>query len=227
MDTLRRYMGVCPQHNVLFDLLTPKETIRVFQAFKGAAGSTEEKEQEMEKILKDTGIWEYRNTRGKNLSGGNKRKLSVAIALCGSSKFVMLDEPTAGMDLQARRNLWNMLRAYRNDRIIVLTTHYMDEADVLGDRIGIMQNGRLVTVGSSLFLKKRYGAGYNFTLEKVKDKEFDLPTVEKYLHDNLSSETKLLSETSDEVSFQVPTECAPKFKRFFEQFDVHMSIMKI
>ena len=83
-------------------------------------------------------MWEDRKTLGKNLSGGMKRKLSVAIALCGQSKFVMLDEPTAGMDLQARHNLWNMLRAYRNDRIIVLTTHYMDEADVLGDRIGIM-----------------------------------------------------------------------------------------
>lgn len=78
----------------------------------------------------------------------------------------MLDEPTAGMDLQARRNLWNMLRAYRNNRIIILTTHYMDEADVLGDRIGIMQDGKLVTVGSSLFLKNRYGVGYNLTVVK-------------------------------------------------------------
>lgn len=120
----------------------------------------------MDKLLKDVGIWEFRNTQGKNLSGGNKRKLSVAIALCGQSRFVMLDEPTAGMDLQARRNLWNMLRSYRTDRIIILTTHYMDEADVLGDRIGIMQDGRLVTVGSSLFLKKRYGAGYNLTIVK-------------------------------------------------------------
>lgn len=89
-------------------------------------------------MLKDSGIYEYRNTLSKNLSGGNKRKLSVAIAMCGNSKFVMLDEPTAGMDLQARRNVWNMLRAYRTGRIVILTTHYMDEADVLGDRIGIM-----------------------------------------------------------------------------------------
>ena len=63
------------------------------------------------------------------LSGGNKRKLSVAIALCGPSKLVMLDEPTAGMDLTARRALWDMLKNYRSNRIIVLTTHYMDEAE--------------------------------------------------------------------------------------------------
>jgi ATP-binding cassette subfamily A (ABC1) protein 3 len=72
------------------------------------------------------------------LSGGNRRKLSVAIALCANSKFVLLDEPTSGMDLSARRGLWEMLKTYKKDRIIILTTHYMDEADVLGDRIGIM-----------------------------------------------------------------------------------------
>lgn len=76
-----------------------------------------------------------------SLSGGNRRKLSVAIAMCGGSKLVLLDEPTAGMDLGARRALWDMLKNYRNDRIIILTTHYMDEADVLGDRIAIMAKG--------------------------------------------------------------------------------------
>ena len=120
-----------------------------------------------------------RNTKAKNLSGGSKRKLSVAIALCGDSKFVMLDEPTSGMDLQARRSLWNMLRAYRNNRIIVLTTHYMDEADVLGDRIGIMAHGKLVCVGASLFLKKRYGVGYNLTMEKTT--QFKNTSIQPYL----------------------------------------------
>ena len=103
--------------------------------------------------MKDVGIWDFRKTLGKNLSGGNKRKLSVAIALCGQSKFVMLDEPTAGMDLGARRALWDMLKNYRRDKIIILTTHYMDEADILGDRIGIMAKGKMMCLGTSLFLK--------------------------------------------------------------------------
>ena len=120
-----------------------------------------------------------KKTWAKDLSGGSRRKLSVAIALCGNSKFIMLDEPTSGMDLQARRALWNMLRAYRAGRIIILSTHYMDEADVLGDRIGIMSHGKLVCLGTPLFLKNRYGVGYNLTLEK-KHKEPN-PMLETFL----------------------------------------------
>ena len=92
-------------------------------------------------MLEDLGIWNKRNALSKNLSGGQKRKLSVAIALCAGSKFVLLDEPTSGMDVSARRLMWDMLREYKRDRIVLLTTHYMDEADVLGDRIGILSSG--------------------------------------------------------------------------------------
>lgn len=165
IEDVRRFMGVCPQHDILFDLLTPLEHLSIFYDFKGAENK-EKKKQDIEKLLKDVGIWDMRNTKAHQLSGGSRRKLSVAIALCGNSKFVMLDEPTAGMDLQARRSLWDMLRAYRNGRIIILTTHYMDEADVLGDRIGIMAQGKIVCLGRSLFLKKRYGVGYNLTMVK-------------------------------------------------------------
>ncbi len=92
-------------------------------------------------MMIDVDVYASKDIEAKNLSGGNRRKLSVAIALIGGSKFVLLDEPTAGMDLSARRKLWNMLKNYKSNRIIILTTHYMDEADILGDRIGIMTGG--------------------------------------------------------------------------------------
>jgi ABC-type multidrug transport system ATPase subunit len=79
----------------------------------------------------------------KTLSGGQKRKLSVGIALIGNSKIVLLDEPSSGMDTTSRRKLWEMLKTQKNGRIIILTTHYMDEADILGDRIGIMAEGKV------------------------------------------------------------------------------------
>lgn len=92
--------------------------------------------------------------------------MSVGIALIGDSKFVVLDEPTAGMDPTARRHLWDMLKDYKQGRILILTTHFMEEADILGDRIGIMVSGRAECCGSSLFLKNRFGSGYTLTIEK-------------------------------------------------------------
>jgi len=86
-------------------------------------------------------LYEERGQLSKTLSGGQKRKLSVAIAMIGNSKIVLLDEPTSGMDLSARRRLWEMLKKNKQGRIVILTTHYMDEADILGDRIAIMAEG--------------------------------------------------------------------------------------
>lgn len=164
MGDMREFMGVCPQHDVLFDLLTPEEHLSIFYDFKG--GDPLKKEEELSRMIKDVGLSIDRAKCSHTLSGGNKRKLSVSIALCGGSKFVLLDEPTSGMDLGARRGLWDMLAAYKKGRIVILTTHYMDEADVLGDRIGIMAKGQLMCLGSSLFLKNRFGAGYRLNLVK-------------------------------------------------------------
>jgi len=176
-DQLRQFMGVCPQHDVLFDLLTPEEHLDIFYDFKGA--DPKKKKAEIEKLMKDVGVDDKRKSMAYQLSGGNKRKLSVAIALVGGSKFVLLDEPTSGLDLSARRQLWNMLKEYKKDRIVVLTTHYMDEADILGDRIGIMNQGKITVLGSSMFLKNKFGVGYNLTMVKDNPKEND--KVETYL----------------------------------------------
>ena len=148
----------------MFDSLTPEEHLNIFYDFKG--GDPTLKTEEISSLIVDLGLSLDKNKQAGSLSGGNRRKLSVAIAICGNSRLVMLDEPTAGMDLSARRSLWDMLKNYRNNRIIILTTHYMDEADVLGDRIGIMSKGKIRCLGSSLFLKNRFGAGYKLTMVK-------------------------------------------------------------
>jgi len=114
------------------------------------------------------------------------------MALCGGSKFVVFDEPTAGMDLSARRQLWTMLKEYKRDRIILITTHYMDEADILGDRIGIMSAGLLSCLGSSMFLKRKFGVGYNITMLKNNSEPntYLLP----YMYYRLGPEVKKLTE---------------------------------
>ena len=148
-----------------------------------------------------------------SLSGGNRRKLSVALALCGNSRLVLFDEPTAGMDLSARRSMWDMLKNYRQNRIILLTTHYMDEADVLGDRIGIMAKGKVVCLGSSLFLKNRYGAGYKLTMvKKFKDRN---RKIQPYL-ERVFGKVEKLSEVSQEITFKINYEQAQNFQSFFQ-----------
>ena len=87
--------------------------------------------------------------------------------MIGNSKIVLLDEPSSGMDTTARRILWEMLKKNKDGKIIILTTHYMDEADILGDRIAIMTEGDVQCIGSSLFLKNRYGVGYNLKISKL------------------------------------------------------------
>ena len=165
MNDVRQFMGVCPQHDILFEMLTPEEHLDIFCEFKGVDRKI--KDQEIKKMLIDVDVYNFKDTLAGNLSGGSKRKLSVAIALIGGSKLVLLDEPSSGLDLSARRKLWNMLKNYKQNRIIILTTHYMDEADILGDRIGIMTGGQVICLGSSLFLKNRFGVGYNLTMVKM------------------------------------------------------------
>ena len=94
-------------------------------------------------MLIDIDLDKQKNQLAKTLSGGQKRKLSVAISMIGNSKVIMLDEPTSGMDALSRRKLWDMLKKNKTGKIIILTTHYMDEADILGDRIAIMAEGKV------------------------------------------------------------------------------------
>lgn len=140
-------------------------------------------------MLEDIDLLDQKDQLSKTLSGGQKRKLSVAIAMIGDSKVVMLDEPTSGMDTSARRRLWEMLKRNKQGRIVILTTHYMDEADILGDRIAIMAEGKVVCTGSSLFLKNRFGVGYNLVIaKKTRD---PAPQIDKFINARISNVKKL------------------------------------
>ncbi|EAT39837.1 AAEL008388-PA [Aedes aegypti] len=164
VENLRNSLGLCPQHNVLFDELTVSEHIRFFSKLKGLDES--KIAEEIDKYLKPLELEDKRNAQSHTLSGGMKRKLSIAIALCGGSKVVLCDEPTSGMDPAARRVLWNLLQREKIGRTILLSTHFMDEADILGDRVAIMADGNLKAVGSPFFLKKRFGRGYRLICVK-------------------------------------------------------------
>ncbi|XP_063925793.1 phospholipid-transporting ATPase ABCA3-like isoform X3 [Zophobas morio] len=205
MDGVRASLGLCPQHNIIFDELTVKEHLYFFSKLKGL--KKEAIKEEIDKYVELLELQPKANAKSSTLSGGMKRKLCVGMALCGNSKVVMLDEPTAGMDPSARRALWDLLQKQKQGRTMLLTTHFMDEADLLGDRIAIMAGGELQCCGSSFFLKKKYGAGYHLIMDKSPACQADKVTqvLQKHIpnihiHGNVGSElTYLLAENQSSV----------------------------
>ena len=197
MDKFRNTLGICPQHDVLFDELTVKEHLNMFATFKGVS---ENLENEVNKTLIDFQLIENQNNLVKNLSAGEKRKLSIAIALVGGSEVIFLDEPSSGMDITSRRRLWEILKRITNNKIIILTTHYMEEASVLGNRIGIMHSGELKCLGSPLFLINRFGKF--ISLRITKNENADDNNIIKFIQNYTKDiEYEILSE---EIIFRIP-----------------------
>ncbi|PAA80698.1 hypothetical protein BOX15_Mlig024875g1, partial [Macrostomum lignano] len=223
MDQIRQQLGLCPQHNVLFDTLTVEDHIYFYGMLKGL--SRAEVAQQVDSFIADVGLQKKKYEISKNLSGGMKRKLSVAMAFVGGSKVVVLDEPTAGVDPHARRSIWDVLAKFRQGRTIILTTHHMDEADILGDRICIINKGRLVCSGSPMFLKKVFGEGYTLTLVKA-SLDFDTDKVLSLVQSEVS-EASLGECTSSEISIKLPYSSVPLLAGLFASLDEKMANLNI
>uniref|UniRef100_A0AAQ4R8J7 P-type phospholipid transporter n=1 Tax=Gasterosteus aculeatus aculeatus TaxID=481459 RepID=A0AAQ4R8J7_GASAC len=188
MDTVRSSLGMCPQYNILFKYLTVEEHILFYSLLKGR--TQEEAQREVEDMLVDLGLPHKRDDEAQNLSGGMQRKLSVAMAFVGGSKVVILDEPTSGVDPYSRRSIWDLLLKYRAGRTVILSTHHMDEADLLSDRIAIISKGQLHCSGSPLFLKNCFGVGFYLTLvRRMKDLKKKEVSVIYYLQDQSVSDS--------------------------------------
>ncbi|TNN68845.1 ATP-binding cassette sub-family A member 3 [Liparis tanakae] len=201
MALIRRSLGLCPQHDVLFDNLTVREHLLFYAQLKGFP--KDKIPDEVDRIIRVLNLEDKRLARSKTLSGGMKRKLSIGIALIGDSKVVMLDEPTSGMDPSARRATWDLLQGEKRGRTILLTTHFMDEADLLGDRITIMAGGELQCIGSPLFLKNKYGAGYHMVI--VKDALCNVSEITRIVHMYVPNAT-VESSAGAELSYILPKE---------------------
>jgi len=156
---LQRRMGVQLQSSSFFERLTAREQLDTFGALYGvAAGRTDE-------MLEQVGLVDKAGTRTEDLSGGQKQRLSIACALIHDPEVVFLDEPTAALDPQARRNLWDVLRTINDSgRTVVLTTHYMDEAEALCDRVAIMDAGRILELDTPAALVRGLDAPVRISL---------------------------------------------------------------
>ncbi|KAL0693630.1 hypothetical protein Bca4012_060810 [Brassica carinata] len=157
MNKVYTSMGVCPQHDLLWETLTGREHLLFYGRLKNIKGSA---------------LTQYKPAG--NYSGGMKRRLSVAISLIGNPKVVYLDEPSTGLDPASRKNLWDVIQRAKQNTAIILTTHSMEEAEFLCDRLGIFVDGALQCIGNSKELKSRYGGSYVFTMTTSSEHEDDV-----------------------------------------------------
>ncbi|KAI1307918.1 Phospholipid-transporting ATPase ABCA3 [Halotydeus destructor] len=160
----RESISLCPQHNVLYDELTVSEHLKLYAAIKGLPWS--ECGPAAVRQASAIQLGESLARTPSQLSGGMKRKLCLGIALIGGSQVVILDEPTSGLDPDARRMIWDVLREVRRERTILLTTHYMEEADALADSIAIMTAGKISCRGTPMYLKNIFSTGYMLRIAK-------------------------------------------------------------
>ncbi|GBM79521.1 ATP-binding cassette sub-family A member 2, partial [Araneus ventricosus] len=153
LKKFQSHLGYCPQFDALIDRLNGREMLMLFGQLRGLTGS--DLHEKVEKLIKMTDLTKHADKQTQFYSGGNKRKLSVAIALIGSPPLILLDEPTAGVDPVSRRKIWNILSQARNNTgaAVLLTTHSMEESEVLCNRLAIMVNGRFRCLGSIQQLK--------------------------------------------------------------------------
>lgn len=209
---VRKQLGMCPQHNALYELLTVEEHLTLFCHLKTVPRS--EVAAQVSMLLADTGLVAKRHAPSKSLSGGMKRKLSIGMALAGGSRVIALDEPTAGVDATSRREIWHLLAGKKAHRTILLSTHFMDEADVLSDRIAIIAEGRLTAIGTSMSLKRHFADGYLLTL--VLTDRADAAELFMIVKAAVP-EAECVGSRGREVSYALPAAARPRFASLFER----------
>ena len=155
-EQVKRLIGVSPQETAIAPNLSVKENLELICGIHGF--SREATAEKIRELSARSGLEEVLLRKAGKLSGGWQRRVSIAMALISQPKILFLDEPTLGLDVMAKHALWDMIRDLKGDMTIILTTHYMEEAEALSDRIGIMKSGRLLAVGTPEELKEKAGA---------------------------------------------------------------------
>ena len=154
---VKRLIGVSPQETAVAQNLSVRENLALISRVYGH--SSEKTEERIAALTAQFSLGEVLHRRAGKLSGGWQRRVSIAMALISEPQILFLDEPTLGLDVITRYDLWGAIRAMKGRTTIILTTHYMEEAEALSDRIGIMKSGRLLAVGTAAELVERTGAG--------------------------------------------------------------------
>lgn len=160
--TLREKIAIVPQEARTVPWMTPMQTVSSYLLWRGLA--YHEARRRASDALEDLGLGEYKNRLNRTLSGGMKRKVLVAAVLSSDAEIIFLDEPTTGLDPVSRREFWDLMREIEKDRFTFLTTHYLEEAEMLGDSIGMLEGGRMVRMGTLDDLRRSIRHGYSLSI---------------------------------------------------------------
>ncbi|XP_016053791.1 PREDICTED: ATP-binding cassette sub-family A member 13 [Miniopterus natalensis] len=226
LSAVRKELGVCPQRDVLFDRLTVREHLLLFAAIKSPQWTWAERRQQVDKTLLDVGLTQHRHKQARALSGGLKRRLSIGAAFLGSSRTVVLDEPTSGVDPCSRRSIWDTILRYRKGRTIIFTTHHLDEAEALSDRVAVLQRGRLCLCGPPLCLTAAHSQGLSLVLTKQpsvlevedpKDTAHTTALIQAYI-----PQAFLKDSSGHTLSYAIPRDAdRAGFKGLFQALEQH------
>uniref|UniRef100_A0A674CCR5 ATP binding cassette subfamily A member 12 n=1 Tax=Salmo trutta TaxID=8032 RepID=A0A674CCR5_SALTR len=234
IDDVRQELGVCMQYDVHFDHLTTKEHLLLYGQIKAPHWSQNDLKAQVRKILEETGMYAHRHKRVGTLSGGMKRKLSISIAFIGGSRLVVLDEPTTGVDPCSRRAIWDIVIKHKKDRTIILSTHHLDEAEVLSDRIALLERGGLKCCGSPFDLKEKLAQGYNLTLTKkvqAPDSEarFDGVEVKTFIQSYMP-DARLKEAEMGDVVYSLPpfsSSNAEAYRSLLSSLDSNLDLLQL
>ena len=199
MKEVYSIMGVCPQDNLLWPTLTAEEHLRFYGRLKNLSG--EALEEAVAAKLKDVNLTAAAKKQVQTYSGGMKRRLSVAISIIGDPLVVYLDEPSTGLDPASRRLLWDVVKKTKRDRAVVLTTHSMEEAEVLCDRLGIFVGGEMACLGGPRELVATHGGYLVFTLS-VEPQNTD--QAKAFVLTEVDAKARLSYELAGTLRFEIP-----------------------
>ncbi|KAJ3125040.1 ATP-binding cassette sub- A member 5 [Nowakowskiella sp. JEL0407] len=234
MLQIRQIMGVVPQQSILWENLNAEDHIRLIVKIKLQVTKSEEDDL-VDEALRKAGLIDQRSTSAKSLSGGQKRKLSFAMAIVSNPKILILDEPSSALDPEARRDMWGLLMDNKDGRMCIITTHFMDEADFVANRKAVIGKGKLQCMGTSLFLKSHFKIGYQLDIavtlkHQSADKAF-ISKIHEVITSHIPDATNLtgFDSTRDNASsdstieidakWSLPTAQAGKFAELFKSLD--------
>ncbi|KAJ8717481.1 hypothetical protein PYW08_005880 [Mythimna loreyi] len=211
---VRNDISLCTQQDLFFPELTVQEHIMFFTMLK--KGTFAEAQLSSNKLADELRLSDQLHSLTTNLSGGMKRRVQLACALAGDANVLVLDEPTSGLDVETRRELWDLLLRLRGDRTVLLTTHFMEEADALGDRVAALHAGVLRCFATTLHLKKIIGTGYSLTFTTIGSPQEAAITALVTSH---VPDAMLKEQTKNTITYSLPATRSRKFPEMFAHLE--------